>query len=108
MVRGEDEDPVATLGFLWTRDISRVFDDPARDAARSAVRTRRVAAFLTDAGLALAIAGAARAARNDLDRTASTLMIAGVALVGISVPIQFRADRHLSRAVWLHNARFAR
>lgn len=108
VVRGENEQPVATLGFLWTRDISGVFDAAAQNAARRAVRTRRVAALLTDAGFALAIAGSARAASRDLDRTAANLMIAGVGFVGLSVPIQFRADRHLSRAVWLHNTRFAR
>jgi hypothetical protein len=107
VVRGEQETPLATLGFLWTRDVSGIFDAAARDAARDAVRTRRLAAVFTDLGLGLLVVGATRAASEDLDRTAATLMLAGTATFAISVPIQFRADAHLSRAVWRHNARFA-
>jgi hypothetical protein len=35
------------------------------------------------------------------------LMLAGAASVGVSVPLQFLADKHLARAVWQHNARYA-
>lgn len=107
VVRGEAEVRVALLGFLWTRDISGAFDAPAQEAARAAVRTRRWGALLTDTGLALLLTGAARAATRDLDETGARLMLAGAATVGLSVPLQFRADTHLSRAVFAHNARFA-
>lgn len=107
VTRGEDETPVATLGFLWTRDISDAFEGEGQEAARSAVRTRRWAALFTDLGLALLVTGAASAATNDLDETSTALMLGGAASLGLSVPIQFRADKHLARAVWQHNARYA-
>ncbi len=107
VVRGAEETQVATLGFLWTRDISSAFDGEGREAARSAVRTRRWGALFTDVGLALLATGAVSAAANDLDRTSANLMIAGAASVGVSVPLQFLADKHLARAVWQHNARYA-
>lgn len=107
VVRGEAEAPVATLGFLWTRDVSAAFDGEAVPAARAAVRTRRWAAVFTDLGLALLVAGAASAATDDLDQTAAAMMIGGAASVGVSVPLQFLADKHLARAVWRHNARYA-
>ena len=107
VVRGADEVQVGTLGFFWTRDLSDRFDGEGREAARTAVRTRRRGALFTDVGLALLATGAARAATNDLDRGAANLMLAGAAIVGVSVPLQFRADKHLARAVWQHNARYA-
>lgn len=107
VVRGEQETPVGTLGFLWTNDISAAFDGEAQATARDAVRVRRWGALLTDLGLALLVAGAADAALNDLDRTSATLMMGGAASLGLSVPLQFRADLHLARAVWQHNARYA-
>jgi hypothetical protein len=107
VVRGAQETPVGTLGFLWTKDISAAFDGEGQAAARSAVRVRRWAALFTDAGLALLLVGAADAAANDLDRTAANLMLGGAASLGLSVPLQFRADLHLARAVWQHNARYA-
>jgi len=107
VVRGADEAQVATLGFLWTRDISDRFEGDGHEAARSAVRTRRWGALFTDVGLALLLSGAVSAAANDLDRTSANLMLAGVASVGVSVPLQFLADKHLARAVWQHNARYA-
>ena len=87
VVRGTGETQVATLGFLWTRDISSAFDGEGHDAARTAVRTRRWGALFTDVGLALLATGAVS--------------------VGVSVPLQFLADKHLARAVWQHNARYA-
>lgn len=107
VVRGEQETPVATLGFLWTRDVSEAFDGEGKAAAQAAVRTRRWGALFTDVGLAMIVAGAASAATNDLDETAANLMMAGAASVGVSVPLQFLADKHLARAVWRHNARYA-
>lgn len=107
VVRGESETQVATLGFLWTRDISDAFDGEGRAAAQAAVRTRRWGALFTDVGLALLMTGAVSAATDDLDETSAALMLAGAASVGVSVPIQFLADKHLARAVWQHNARYA-
>lgn len=107
VVRGERETQVATLGFLWTRDISDAFDGEGRSAAQAAVRARRWGALFTDLGLALLLTGAVSAATQDLDETSAKLMLAGAASVGVSVPIQFLADKHLARAVWQHNARFA-
>jgi len=45
--------------------------------------------------------------RAGAQRTEAHLMLAGVASVGVSVPLQFLADKHLARAVWQHNARYA-
>lgn len=104
---GSQEAPVGTLGFLWTRDISGAFEGEGRAEARAAVRTRRWGALFTDLGLALLVTGAVSAATNDLDETSARLMLGGAASVGLSVPIQFLADKHLARAVWLHNARYA-
>ncbi len=107
ITKGASEAKVATLGFLFTRDVSVHFDGAARDEARRAVTTRRWAALFTDAGLALLVAGAADAASNDVNDDSARLMIGGAALVGVSVPLQFRADTRLARAIWMHNARFA-
>ena len=107
VVRGADEVQVATLGFLWTRDISGQFDGAGHEAARTAVRIRRWGALFTDVGLALLASGALSAAANDLDRRSANLMLAGAASVGVSIPLQFLADKHLARAVWQHNARYA-
>lgn len=107
VVRGAAETQVATLGFLWTGDVSSHFDGEGQREARSAVRARRWGALLTDVGLALLLTGAASAAIDDLDDSAAHLMLAGVASVGVSVPVQFLADKHLARAVWQHNARYA-
>ncbi len=108
VVRGEEETPVATLGFLWTRDITDAFAEPARDAARRAVRTRRVAAVFTDLGLALAAAGVAVGLAEEFDETAGLLIAGGVVSITVSVPLQFRADKYLAQATWIHNARYAR
>lgn len=107
VVQGEQEAQVATLGFLFTRDISGAFQGEGRMAAIAAVKTRRWGALFTDIGLALLVTGAVQAATNDLDETSANLMLAGAASVGVSVPLQFLADKHLARAVWQHNARYA-
>ncbi|MFN0098768.1 MAG: hypothetical protein ACKVS7_08850 [Gemmatimonadaceae bacterium] len=108
VVRGEEETPVATLGFLWTGDITDAFAEPARDVARRAVRTRRVAAVFTDLGLALAAAGLAVGLAEEFDETAGLLIAGGVVSITVSVPLQFRADKYLAQATWIHNARYAR
>lgn len=111
LVKGEREERVGRLGFLWTRDVSPAFagDPLAIELARRATRTRRTAALLTDAGGALLVTalagGLADAGHSDRWRT---IAIAGGAAFAVSVPLQFAADGHLARAVWRFNARFAR
>ncbi len=111
LVRGTAATPVANLNFFWPRPLDGALagsDSAARYGAR-AVRVRRVAAVLTDGGgllLAYALARRLNAGRFPDDaRAAAALGAAGVA---VSVPLQFAADGHLSRAVWWHNLRYAR
>jgi hypothetical protein len=111
LVRGESGEHVAQLGFFWTHDLSPMFADQpqALAYAENAVRTRRIAAVLTDVGavlLATAIIGGL--ADSDHADTYRGLAISGALSFGIGVPFQFAADGHLSRAVWWHNTRFAR
>lgn len=118
VVHGVSGARVANLHFFWPRDISAALAGPdaaapgadsAAAAARRAVRIRRVGAALTDVGAALAATSvvAALGARR-LRRGDALLAGAGATLVAISVPLQFEADGALSRAVWWHNARYAR
>lgn len=110
VVRGEQEAHVATLGFLWPGRLDGVFDGDAEAErlGRSALRTRRVAATFTVGGLlAMAAGGAALAFDADED-VATGLALGGGAMLAISVPLQFRADGLLARAVWRYNRRFAR
>lgn len=110
LVKGENEERVGRLGFLWTRDVSPVFagDPHAIELAHRAVRTRRTAAFFTDVGGALLVAalagGLADSEHSDRWRA---IAIGGGAAFTIGVPLQFAADGHLARAVWRFNARFA-
>jgi len=111
LVRGERGERVGRLGFLWTRDVSPIFagDPRALGFAKRAVRTRRTAAFFTDVGgalLLMALAGGL-ADRAHSDRW-QAIAIGGGATFAVSVPLQFAADGHLSRAVWWLDARFAR
>lgn len=111
VVRGEPERRIATLGFFVPGDMSEVFKDDADalDAAREAVRIRRIGAIMTDAGLVLAATGLARALfQRDFDKLSGALTIAGGLSLGASIPVQFAADGYLSRAVWLYNRRYSR
>jgi hypothetical protein len=111
VTRGSEQREVAVLGFLFPTDISRTFeaDREALDAAADAVRVRSVAAALTDGGIVLAATGIARALfRRDWDKLSTALTVAGGGALGASVPFQFAADGHLSRAVWLFNRRYAK
>jgi hypothetical protein len=111
VVRGESERRVATLGFFVPGDMSEVFKDDADalDAAREAVRLRRIGAVLTDAGIVMAATGLARALfQRDFDKLSTALTLAGAGSLGVSIPVQFAADGYLSRAVWLYNRRYAR
>ena len=111
VVKGEREERVARLGFLWTGDVGPVFagEPHAIELAHRAVHTRRIAAFFTDAGGALLVSalagGLADPEHSDRWRA---IAIGGGAAFAVSVPLQFAADGHLARAVWRFNARFAR
>jgi hypothetical protein len=66
---------------------------------------RRVASTLTDAGaLLLAVGGARTLAAGRVDGVGRAVLATGAVAFGASVPLQFAADGHLSRAVWWRNA----
>lgn len=118
VVRGDGGPQVANLNFFWPRDITsalRGTSVPTPGAermvahARQAVRLRRIGAALTDAGILAGAAGALGALRaGRVRRSDGVLLGVGGAALGLSAPFQFAADGALSRAVWWHNARFAR
>jgi hypothetical protein len=111
ITRGERQQHVATLGFFLPNDVTSVFEgnEAAVDAARDAVRTRTIAAALTDAGIVLVGSGLARAAfQRHFDGFSQVLAISGAASLAASVPLQFTADGLLSRAVWLYNRKYGR
>jgi hypothetical protein len=111
VVRGSQSELVARLGFFWSSDIRPVFasSDSALAYADQAVRTRRAAAAFTDTGiLLLGIAAAMVASDRDLGRAGAAVVTGGAILLGVSYPMQLRADGHLSRAVWWYNSRFTR
>lgn len=110
VVRGEREEYIASLGFLRAGTLRGAFEgDSLADAlGRQAVRTRRAAATLTVSSL-IAIAGAGAVLLADgPDEAAIGLAAYGGVALGLSVPLQFKADGQLSRAVWQYNRRFAR
>ena len=117
-MRGATQQRVANLHFFWPRDITpalRGLDTTAIGAdsmiahARRAVTLRRVGAGFTDFG-ALTLGVAIARAMRDAHVSKRDQVLAGAALgaVVVSVPLQFAADGELSKAVWWHNARFAR
>lgn len=118
IVRGASGPAVANLHFFWPRDVTVAFRSPsslvpgadsALAEARRAVRLRRIGAVLTDGGVLVAAIGGAGALRaGRVRRSHGILLGVGSAALGLSVPFQFAADGALSRAVWWHNARFAR
>lgn len=117
VARGAAGVEVANLNFFWPRDISSALRtsaasdgaDPAYREARLAVSLRRIGAVLTDGGLVLAAVGAVGALHaGHIRRVDGAFIAAGGAALGVSIPLQFAADGALSRAVWFHNARFAR
>jgi hypothetical protein len=108
VVRGSNQERVASLAFLWPRGVAAPFagDSASLSHAHTAVRLRRVGAVMTDVAIALGGAGIARFSSHSAG-SARNLLIASTALLGASVPIHFAADGELSRAVWLFNRRFA-
>ena len=114
LTRGIDGPRVASLSFFWPRSVTAAMIGPERGPAadsvglyaRRALRVRRRAALLTDGGLVSgAVAVALRLSGEP--RQSAWFAIAGGAMLGVSVPLQFAADGALSRAVWWHNTRFA-
>jgi hypothetical protein len=110
VVRGDAEVRVASLAFLWPRDVSRTFvsDSVAHAFSKRAVRSRRLAAVMTDVGVFALTAGALRSRGHAASAAGTAFLSIGGALVVASVPIHFSADAELSRAVWRYNARFSR
>lgn len=108
--RGTDHAKAGVLGFFLPHDVRAAFEgsDSAQVFAKRALRVRRAGAVLTDLGGALIIAGATIAIRDKhFTRDSKTMGIAGASLLTFSVPAQFIADGHLSRAVWWYNLQFA-
>ena len=102
---------VASLGFFLPRDISATFtgSDSALKYAARAVSVRRAGAVLTDIGALLLGYAAIRQLGGSTSQQSNRIAAAaGAAALAISVPLQFSADGLLSRAVWWHNARYAR
>ena len=112
MVRGEQEEQVALLGFVLPgRRLDAVFapDTIAQRFGRTAHKARWIGAVLTVTGtLTLGAAGPIAAPADDpLGRLAGVLLIGG-AQMAVAAYYQFKADADLSRAVWFYNRRFSR
>ena len=110
VVRGEREEKVGSLPFLLPGRTPAIFagSDSALSHARRATGVRRIGAALTDLGGALILTGVIASTRR-YDHSAPTgVVLAGAALVGLSVPVHFWADAELSRAVREYNRQFAR
>ena len=110
IVQGPERQQLGNLNFFWPRGTGALFSgDSARMLGDRAMRTRRIAAVLTDVG-GLMVASAAIRARGEsgLTRSTRSLALGGAAAFVVSVPLQFAADGLLSRAVWWHNAAFGR
>jgi hypothetical protein len=111
VVRGAVGERSASLGFFLPRDITPAFvgSDSAMKYAVRAVKVRRVAASLTDAGaLVLGYVAIKQLRDGHLGNSDRVIAAVGGGAFAISVPLQFSADGYLSRAVWWHNLRYAR
>lgn len=112
VVRGDAQTTAGSLSFVWPRAaLVEAFEgDPAAQRiARESVRTRRVAAALTDIGIGLLATGALYSVEKRTGhRAGAAIAAAGAITLAVSVPIQFAADGQLSRAVFEFNRRFAR
>ena len=116
VVQGTNAHAVANLNFFWPRDVSDALggttspaDQRARETVAGAVRLRRIGAAFTDGGIVLLATAAVRAVSAGHVRQSDAVMAGiGAGAFGVSVPFQFAADGMLSRAVWWHNARYAR
>jgi hypothetical protein len=106
VVRGDREERVGSLSFLFPHDVRGAFagSAPAQRHAERALSLRRVAAVLTTVGGVLAASGVVRAAATRSGRPLSVAAAGvGVAAFSVSVPVHFAADAELSRAVWDYN-----
>ena len=116
VVQGTSARTLANLSFFFPHDVSGALggtatpsDIRARETAAGAVRLRRVGAALTDGGIILLATVAVRAvSTGHVQRTDAVIAGIGAGAFAVSVPFQFAADGMLSRAVWWHNARYAR
>ncbi len=117
VVRGSSGPRVANLHFFWPSDVSAALRgdplatgaDSAAAGARRAIVLRRAGAALTDVGVlasGIALVSGMRAGR--LRREERVVGGAGITACLVSLPLQFAADRALSRAVWWHNVRYGR
>lgn len=110
VTRGVEQTRVGNLGFFRTRSLTPLFagSDSAVAYGNRAVRVRRVAALLTDAGGVALAYGAVRAiAAGRLDGNDRLVVVTGGAAFAVSVPLQFAADGLLSRAIWWKNAEYS-
>lgn len=108
VVRGDREERVGSLAFLFPRDVRRTFGDNDLASARAAraFSLRRVGAVLTATGATIAVAGGVRAiAVRGSPGPSAALAAIGLSTFAASVPVHFAADAELSRAVWEYNRR---
>lgn len=110
VVNGGDGGRVASLGFFWPQSVAASFtgNDSASHYAARALRVRRGAAVFTDIGALLLGYAAVRQLSGGLHGRDRIAGVTGAGAFAVGVPLQFSADALLSRAVWWHNARFAR
>ena len=110
VVRGADGARIAGLGFFLPHGVSASFigDDSASHYAARALTVRRTAAAFTDVGVVLLGYAVARQLGGGLHGGDRVIAAAGAGAFAVGVPLQFSADALLSRAVWWHNARYAR
>ncbi|MEP6619620.1 MAG: hypothetical protein ABJE47_09900 [bacterium] len=111
LVRGARNERVGTLNFFWPHSVRPFLlgNDSSVYHADRALHARVIGAALTDvAGVIVAIATVRAVRDHGLQGNNIGLALGGVALLGVSVPFQFSADAHLSRAVWWYNAALAR
>jgi len=107
VVRGTSEAPVASLPFLWSKQVAGAFssDSAAAAHARRATSLRTAGALLSNAGAALVTAAIVTGIRAEQSRRLPVALgVGGLAALGASVPVHFAADAELSRAVWFYNA----
>ena len=110
VVNGATGARVAHLGFFWPGDLGATFaaNDSASVFAARAVRVRRTAAAFTDVGALLLGYAVLRQSGGGSRGRGRTVGAIGAGVFAIGVPLQFSADGLLSRALWWHNARYAR
>lgn len=107
LVRGVSNERVGGLNFFWPHNVRAVLgaNDSSPYHADRALQARVIGATFADLAAVLLAATTVRAIReHGLYGSNIGLALGGAGLLGLSVPFQFSADGHLSRAVWWHNA----